>query len=74
MEGSHLLVLLTPLWLISSWEKMTKRNKNLTMNPVSTICSHSNQESATHELKQEEKSVCVCECVSSGRCQEMITE
>lgn len=25
------------------------------MNPVSTICSHSNQENATHELKKERK-------------------
>lgn len=51
---------------------MTERNKNLTMNPVSTIRSHSNKESATHESKKEKASVCMS--VSSGGCQEMVTE
>ena len=52
------------------------------MNPVSTICSHSNKESATHELKKEKIRVYVCVCVCererererewSGGCKEMV--
>lgn len=41
---SHLLMLSNPLWLISSWERWQRENKNQRMNPGSTTGFYSNRE------------------------------